>query len=603
MHCVNRGLRAPRRGRLPAEQRRLAYDTLPAFQALQARLHAGGGGVPAADLRAYAAAISDLLAPEPGAASPEPALWDLLAVLFLHAPAAGGVATEALAWALARHEGALGGPPALGPAAEALALSDAPVPEAQPGFWEAAARLAALGRVDEAGELLGRHTLWRRAVEAAGDAGVLAAVSALEAALGALRGMPRLRPPGAPGGGGGCGYGEPGEFHAARAAWRGRLAGLRGDERLWAAAAAGDAALPAGAARLLGVLAGNGAALAAAASGWLELLAARLLHQAPGAPLLGDGAALAAECVAAAGGPGLPGGAPAAAAGLLAAAAERDAAGALAACSAVAGPGSWLLAHAVDLLPLDSAPRLPPAAGTPDLAEWYRVEYAGALAAGRPTAAAAAEVAAWCPRRGRPLAAALAAALPPGDAAAAARLARRFGLAAAGRAAGRCAAAAARQAGHAGEALRLYLAADEPAAGAAALAGLGDGAAADVGALLAAAGGAAPLAAPAARLRLRAALAALAAGPPPGERATALEAARAAVLALAAAVPAAELPGVLFGVCGLLDAAPPLFGAAEVQRLMHAVARAGGGGLEAQAVQLALVRALTRAHVAALCPG
>ncbi len=38
------------------------------------------------------------------------------------------------------------------------------------------ARLAALGRLEEAGELLGRHTLWRRALDAAGDPLVLAQV-------------------------------------------------------------------------------------------------------------------------------------------------------------------------------------------------------------------------------------------------------------------------------------------------------------------------------------------------------------------------------------------------------------------------------------------
>ncbi len=50
------------------------------------------------------------------------------------------------------------------------------MPEAQPGFWETVARLAALGRLEEAGELLGRHTLWRRALDAAGDPLVLAQV-------------------------------------------------------------------------------------------------------------------------------------------------------------------------------------------------------------------------------------------------------------------------------------------------------------------------------------------------------------------------------------------------------------------------------------------
>ncbi len=71
-----------RRGRLPAPQRRLAYDALPAFRQLQSQLHAGG--VSAAGLREYAARISELLVIEPDSAlAPEAALWDLLQVAHL----------------------------------------------------------------------------------------------------------------------------------------------------------------------------------------------------------------------------------------------------------------------------------------------------------------------------------------------------------------------------------------------------------------------------------------------------------------------------------------------------------------------------------------
>lgn len=143
-------------------------------------------GLPA--LQRYAQAVSDLLVLDQDASlAAEAALWDLLQVALLHTQAAGGAATESLVWLLARHEAALSPGVALAAAAEELALSGAPVPEAQPGFWETAARLAALGRLEEAGELLGRHTLWRRAVEAAGDRAVLAQARPLVPATGGMQ--------------------------------------------------------------------------------------------------------------------------------------------------------------------------------------------------------------------------------------------------------------------------------------------------------------------------------------------------------------------------------------------------------------------------------
>ncbi|KAK9846384.1 hypothetical protein WJX81_002703 [Elliptochloris bilobata] len=584
-------------GRLPAAHRRLAHDALPAFRELQAALHSGGVTAPV--LQRYAQTISDLLVLDQDTLlAPEAAIWDLLQVALLHTQAGGGVATESLIWLLARHEGALSPGVPLGLAAEELALSEAAVPEAQPGFWETVQRLAALGRAEEAGELLGRHTLWRRAVEAAGDRAVLAQVAVLEAVLALLRSTPRLRLPGAPAVGGGRAHDEPGGFQEARQVWLCGVVAARADERRWGAC--GDAALAAGARGLLGVLAGDGRALDAATQGWLELLAARLLHKHPTAPLLPDAPALVAECVAAKGGTG-PSAAMQAAAGLLAAAAERDAARILAACSLVAAAGSFLLAHAVDLLP-PGAPDLPPAAGTPSLPEWYRCEYVGALAAARATRLLAAEVAAWCPRRGRGCVQALLERTPPGEVLRTVRLGRRFGLPGAARHAARAAGAAAAQAGRSAEALGLFLRAGDAAAGAAAVAGLDDGQVADLRAMLEAAGGCGPLAAAREQLRLQRAMAALARGAPAAERAEALAAAKDAVLVLARSAPADALPRILFAVAELLDAAPPVFSEGEVRALVRALGERGGDGPEAQAARLALARGLTRAHVAALCP-
>lgn len=177
-------------------------------------------------------------------------------------------------------------------------------------------------------------------------------------------------------------------------AGRAQVLAVRADERMWGGC--GSPALAAGVRATLGALAGTDAALAAATEGWLELLVARLLHQAPAAPLLPDAHVRVAAAAAAKGGPG-PGALLQAAAAVLVAAADRDAAAALAACCSVAS--SRLLAHAVDLLPSPNPnpvpggkPGLPPALGTPDLGEWYRCEYAGALLAARATQPLAAEV-------------------------------------------------------------------------------------------------------------------------------------------------------------------------------------------------------------------
>ena len=105
------------------------------------------------------------------------------------------------------------------------------------------------------------------------------------------------------------------------------------------------------------------------------------------------------------------------------------------------------------------------------------------------------------------------------------------------------------------------------------------------------------------RLRLQRAMAALSGDPPPAERAEALAAAKDAVVALVRSAPDAETRVLtLFGAAELLDAAPPLFDAAEVRRLMEAVSGGADDGMAGQAVRLALARGLTRAHVAALCP-
>ena len=234
------------------------------------------------------------------------------------------------------------------PPALLAALREAPLPEAAPGYWPAVARLAALGWVDDALELLGLHSAWLRYDGGAAvvDEAARGAVGALEAATLLLRRFPVLRQPGVAHGAG-RELASPSELLAYRRTWQAQARALLGDAPLWRGCEAGDKATAEGLRQLLRVLCGDDAALAAAARSWLELLVAQLLHVYPSAQQPAELAQLAQRAYEAGGGAGAPEFLQAAAA-LLEAAAELDAQAAMRVCSALCS--EWFMAHAPLLL-------------------------------------------------------------------------------------------------------------------------------------------------------------------------------------------------------------------------------------------------------------
>jgi hypothetical protein len=255
---------------------------------------------------------------------------------------------------LRAHATAVAGGVRVSPLAPALAaeLRAASLPEAHPAYWPTAARLVALGWVDDAIELLGLHSAWLRyegpaeMLDAVGG-GARALVSGLEAATLLLRRFPVLAAPGAAAPGAGRQCASAAEFAAYRRTWQAQCAALAADGGMWAACEQADAATAAGLRALLSVLAGDDAALASAAANWLELLVAQLLHVYPTARGGAEQAQLARRAFEAGGG------AQAtdflqAAAGLLDACAELEAQAAMRVCSATCS--SWFMAHAPVLM-------------------------------------------------------------------------------------------------------------------------------------------------------------------------------------------------------------------------------------------------------------
>ena len=241
------------------------------------------------------------------------------------------------------------------PPALAARLREAPLPEAEPGYWAAVARTAALGWVDACLDLLGLHSAWLRfdggAAALGGDDAARGVVGALEAATLLLRRFPVLAAPGVvqPAG---REFGGAAELLAYRRTWQAQAGALLGDARLWAGCEAGDKATAGGLRALLGVLAGDDGALAGATASWLELLVAQLLHVYPAANRQAELRQLAQRCFEAGGGGGAPEFLQAAAA-LLEACADLDAQAAQRVCSALCS--DWFMAHAPPLMAAHAA--------------------------------------------------------------------------------------------------------------------------------------------------------------------------------------------------------------------------------------------------------
>ena len=415
---------------LSPTERRLAYDSLPLYEAAVRRSLGGGRGASSADARRYAADVAALLAPvEAGDLDADPdnddglalerAAWEWTALLFVGGRRRDGALAPDLSSWLAAHEDVLVvDAPTLAGEAGRLASLDAP--ETDPAFWPTVARAAAVGAAGVAVDLLGAHSAWADALAsgAAVDDRTAAALAVLEPVGLLLRRWPRL--------GGDAGgdvaqaastttasapdaYASMSEFQDARRAWLNAVRALAVDCGLWARAEAGDGETAAGSRAIVSLLCGDAAALEAAAAHWPELMVARALHGGGSGP---RGAAEVAHAATRAATDARAADAdhPAAAArdhvllGVSDAAARGEPASAAAALSSACG--AWLQAHAAPLLAVGAAKQ---AAGPGSLphAEWVALEYAAALAASPATRAAAARVLALCPGAGRAGAAAL----------------------------------------------------------------------------------------------------------------------------------------------------------------------------------------------------
>lgn len=239
------------------------------------------------------------------------------------------------------------------PPALATQLLEAALPEADARYWPAVARLAALGWVDAALELLGLHSAWLRfdGSVAAADEAARGAVGALEAVTLLLRRFPVLSTPGVVHAAG-REFGSASELLAYRRSWQAQAGALLGDVALWRGCEAGDKATAAGLRELLGVLAGDEGALTAAAASWLELLVAQLLHIYPGAGRQAELRQLLQRCFDAGGGAAAPEFLQVAAAALEACS-ELDAQAAMRVCSAFCS--DWFMAHAPPLMAAHSS--------------------------------------------------------------------------------------------------------------------------------------------------------------------------------------------------------------------------------------------------------
>ena len=190
------------RGSFSASERALAFNSLPLFEALQGELLRSGTRSPTwgRAVRSYASDISALMmmkgmskendnendddtedaasasAASAAALAVERCAWDWTALLFLPAGREDGCLGPALRRWASLHSAALLPPvpsastataTAMKPAAAPETLRSAvarlissPAPEREPGYWQTAARAAALGSYGAAVSLLGAHSAW-----------------------------------------------------------------------------------------------------------------------------------------------------------------------------------------------------------------------------------------------------------------------------------------------------------------------------------------------------------------------------------------------------------------------------------------------------------
>ncbi|EFJ44604.1 hypothetical protein VOLCADRAFT_95258 [Volvox carteri f. nagariensis] len=311
----------------------------------------------------------------------EVALWHLMEIFFVDAPRHEGNLGEASAcgydfvqW-LASHSEVLEVVSERVPLAKRLQdVVSSPSPDTHPGYWGVLRRLAALGRISEAMELLDCHEV-RRAVTGGGQRGggaaaaaalqqpgVRAQVELTDCLFVLLKRLPRLAPSS------GCrdprAHSSLADFAAARAVWLREVQDIAGSEGLFAAAGAASRRTAEGVRSVLAILLGQPTALRAATRDWLELAAAEVVHrQAGGVVAANQLKALLAECQAAvaaarregegeggSGGGGDSSGLLNWLAGLLEALTEMDIAGVVSELTTSGLGLGWLLAHSLELM-------------------------------------------------------------------------------------------------------------------------------------------------------------------------------------------------------------------------------------------------------------
>ncbi|CAK0785353.1 hypothetical protein CVIRNUC_008560 [Coccomyxa viridis] len=281
-------------GVLPASSRRVAYDCLPAFKALQTSMQHGGSPPSLQQLQQYASSISGVIAPqgplqaEEYGQPQEAATWDFLSLIYVYQPATEGSLAEGMVQWMQKHarvlttpstpEGRVAGPSL---PEEVEQLHSAESAASEPSYWPVVHRLVALGWLEDAVGLLGLQPVWWHASAADRNENMRALVSILESAVLLLRRMPHFRPPVDV---------DPSlqtfddlqAFMDQRSIWQRQVRELRQDQQLWAAAVAADRATAEAMHKLLSILEGSEQSLKAAACTWLELMAAQALHKFPG---------------------------------------------------------------------------------------------------------------------------------------------------------------------------------------------------------------------------------------------------------------------------------------------------------------------------------
>ncbi|BDA46981.1 Nuclear pore complex protein NUP85 [Coccomyxa sp. Obi] len=400
---------------LAASERRVAYDSLPAFQALRTKLAGGSRTVDTSDLQEYAESISNTLAPsidrvgeEDVYGQPqEAAMWDLLRVFYL-GPFTDGSFVEALSAWMQRHARVLtmassSNGEAMGPSlpeqVESLHSAESAT-ERQPEYWPVLQRLVGMGMTEDAVGLLGLHSAWQLAYSGGNNHQMLSLISILEPAILLLRRMPRLRPA-APADASVQAFDDPHTFMEHRHAWQGQVRQLLQDASLWSKAATASRQTANGVRELLNILVGADSCLVSSTGTWLEHLLAMCLHVYPSMRPQADLEPVLHKSLATKDGGGVE--LLIVLEGFVQAAAKQELQEVLEVCSRSFSP--WFMAHIPDLLARHpSAPatlgRFLPHFGA-DQAEFYTLEYASALMTTPQTWELAVEYLAWCPVHGQ----------------------------------------------------------------------------------------------------------------------------------------------------------------------------------------------------------